>query len=103
MTRLRAQTKAIRTVNGLVLCILGGSIGALAVASAIPQKRALTRKENELYRIQQMEQELIVEKEDARAVYEALREDPEYLELHARDRLNLYQPGERIYRQEREH
>lgn len=102
MTRLRAQTSAIRSLNGFVLVVLGCAVGALAVASAMPQKNTLAEKQKELERIQEQEQELIVAKEDAQATYQALREDPEYLELHARDRLNLYKPGEIIYRQERD-
>ena len=49
--RLRAQTKAIRWVNGGVLCLFALSVGGLAVASALPQKRKLAAKELEFQRI----------------------------------------------------
>lgn len=101
LSRLRAQTRAIRWFNGFLLCLFGLSIGALAVASAIPQKRQLHEKRLELARIEEREREVVALKEDAQATYDALREDPEYLELHARDRLNLHRSGERIYRIER--
>ncbi len=101
ITRLRAQTRAIHWVNGVVLCLFGLSLGALAVASALPQKRQLEEKRLELARIEEKEREVIAVKEDSRASYEALREDPEYLEMHARDRLNLHLPDEKIYRPER--
>ncbi|MCH7224581.1 septum formation initiator family protein [Haloferula sp. A504] len=102
ISRLRAQTKAIHGLNGLVLCLFGLSVGALAVASALPQKRQLDEKRLELARIEERERAVIAVKEDAQASYEALRDDPEYLELHARDRLNLHDPREKIYRIERE-
>lgn len=101
ITRLRAQTRAIRWVNGLALCLFGLSLGALAVASALPQKRQLEEKRMELSRIQEREREVVAEKEDVQASYQALLNDPEYLELHARDRLNLHRPDEKIYRIER--
>lgn len=101
ITRLRAQTKAIRCVNGFVLCLFGLAVGALAIASALPQRQMLAEKREELRRIEAREGEVIAEKEDIRASLKALQEDPEYLEQHARDRLNLYAPGERIYRMER--
>lgn len=101
ITRLRAQTRAIRGVNGLALCLFGLSVGALAVASALPQKRQLEEKRIELSRIEEREREVMAVKEDAKAAYDALLNDPEYLELHARDRLNLHRPDEKIYRVER--
>jgi len=102
ITRLRAQTKAIRWVNAVVLCLFALSVGTLAVASALPQKRKLAAKELELARILETEEAVINQMEDSRASYEALRTDPEYLELHAIDRLNVYRPGESIYRVERD-
>lgn len=102
ISRLRAQTKAIHGLNGAVLCLFGLAVGALAVASALPQKRQLDEKGLELARIEEKERAVMAVKEDAQASYEALRDDPEYLELHARDRLNLHDPGEKIYRIERE-
>ncbi len=84
------------------MCLLGASIGALAVASALPQRRELEKKEAELARIEDRERQVLMVKEDAMATYQALRQDQEYLELHARDRLNLHQKGEMIYRQERD-
>ncbi len=84
-----------------MLCLFGLSLGALAVASALPQMRQLEDKRMELLRIEEKEREVIALKEDAEAGYRALREDQEYLELHARDRLNLHHPDEKIYRPER--
>lgn len=102
LTRLQAQTRAIRLVNGLLVCVLGLLIGMAVVATALPQRRAMEAKHRELDDVLAREAEVIAEKEDKMASLKALREDREYLELHARDRLNLHEPGEKIYRMERE-
>ena len=73
----------------------------VAVATALPQKRNLEEKEMEYARIIAREEAVLALKEDKQAAYEALREDPEYLEIHARDRLPLHKEGESIYRIER--
>ena len=102
ITRLRAQTKALRWVNGVALCLFATSVGAIAVASALPQKQELEKKEDALRKILVLEEQVMAQKIDAKATEEALRDDPEYLELHAIDRLNLHHEGEKIYRVERE-
>ena len=101
VTRLQAQTRVIRVFNGLILCLFGLSAGMVAVATALPQKRKLEEKEMEYARIIAREEAVLALKEDKQAAYEALREDPEYLEIHARDRLPLHKEGESIYRIER--
>ncbi|MGB6220476.1 septum formation initiator family protein [Haloferula sp.] len=101
VTRLQAQTRAIRFFNGLILCLFGLSAGLVAVATALPQKRKLDEKEMEFARALQKEREVVALMEDKQAAYKALREDPEYLEIHARDRLPLHKEGESIYRIER--
>jgi cell division protein FtsB len=102
VTRLQAQTRVIRLFNGLILCLFGLSLGLVAVATALPQKRKLEEKEVEYVHFIQREREVLAEMEDKQAAYEALREDREYLEIHARDRLSLYREGESIYRIERD-
>ncbi|MEP4079749.1 hypothetical protein [Haloferula sp.] len=101
VTRLQAQTRAIRLFNGLILCLFGLSVGLVAVATALPQKRKLEEKEMEYAHYLKREQEELALKEDKKAAYEALREDREYLEIHARDRLPLHREGESVYRIER--
>jgi cell division protein FtsB len=102
ITRLRAQPRALRVVNGFALCLLGLSIGGLVVAGALPQMRQHAEKKRELEAVLERERAVMAEKEDTRATHDALRHDTEYLELHARDRLNLHKPGETIYRMERD-
>ena len=101
ITHLRAQTRALRVANGVALCLFGLAVGSLAVVLALPQKQQLEAKQRELDEVLAKEQAVLRVKEDVQARHEALRHDPEYLELHARDRLNLHQRGEVIYRIER--
>jgi len=101
ITRLRAQTGVIRAINGVLMCVVGLGVGAAVVATALPQQRQLDEKERQLEVVLEREREVVAEKEDKTASYKALREDREYLELHARDRLNLHREGETIYRIER--
>ena len=44
------------------------------------------------------EAKVVAEKDHRETEYLALKEDPEFLELNAMDRLNLHREGERVYR-----
>ena len=96
--RLRALTMGFRIVNRAAFSIflLTGCI-ALAVLS-VPQMRALRSLNEELARANAQESHVLSQREQRRRELAALRDDPAYLELVARDRLDLYRTGERIYR-----
>lgn len=102
LKRLEAQTQVIRVVNRLVFCVLGLVLGLAVVASALPQKRRLQDLEFKLARTLEAERKVLAEKDHRETEYQALREDPEFLELKAMDRLNLHREGERVYRIKRE-
>ena len=87
-----------RIVNRAAFSIflLTGCI-ALAVLS-VPQMRALRSLNEELARANAQESHVLSQREQRRRELAALRDDPAYLELVARDRLDLYRTGERIYR-----
>lgn len=102
VTRLQAQTRAIRAFNGVILCLFGLSLGLVVVATALPQKRKLVEKRLEHERFLQREKDTLALKEDKQAAYEALLGNREYLEIHARDRLDLHRKGEKIFRIERD-
>lgn len=102
LKRLEAQTQVIRVVNRLVFCVLGLVLGLAVVASALPQKRRLQDLEFKLARTLEAEKKVLAEKEYRETEYQALKEDPEFLELNAMDRLNLHREGERVYRIKRD-
>ena len=95
---LRARTTGIRIVNRVAFTVLA-AIACLAVAVlSLPQVRHLRGLKEELSRTNAQESHVRAYKDQKSRELSVLRSDPSYLELVARDRLNLYRSGERIYR-----
>jgi len=102
LKRLEAQTQVIHAFNRIVFGVLGLVLGMAVVASALPQKRRLTDLEFELARVLEAEKKIVAEKEYREIEYHALKEDPQFLELKAMDRLNLHREGDKVYRMKRD-
>jgi len=98
MHRMEARTRAIRGAGRVAMILCSLSVGFVAVAAAFPQQRELQRLEQKLEEAKRNEREVIDERDCRQIELKALREDPEYLELHARDRLGYYLPGEKVLR-----
>lgn len=98
VTRLEARTRALRAVNRVVFAVFALSAGFVVVAAALPQKRHVELAEQKVSEAKQREAAAVAEKEDRAAEYRALKEDPAYLELQARDRLDFFREGERVLR-----
>lgn len=95
---LRARTTGIRIVNRVAFaCLVAIACVAVAVLS-VPQVRKLRALKEELARSHAQEAHVKSYKDQKSRELAALRSDPSYLELIARDRLDLYRSGERIYR-----
>ena len=95
---LQARTAGIRIVNRAAFTIFLVT-GCVAMAAlSIPQMRKLRSLKEELARANAQEHHVRSHKERKSRELIALRDDPAYLELVARDRLDLYRSGERIYR-----
>ena len=95
---MRAQTRGLRFVNRLAFVVLVGT-GCFAVAVlSVPQVRELRRLREDLARTEVREQHVLEEVDRKERELSAIRTDPSYLELISRDRLDLYHPGERIFR-----
>jgi cell division protein FtsB len=77
----------------VVVCL---AVGFVVVATAVPQKRKLEELQSKLEKTKAREREVFAEREYYEIEHRALREDPEFLEIHARDRLNYYREGERV-------
>lgn len=77
----------------LVLCIV---LGLVVVATAFPKKRKLAEMESRLVAAKDYEQTMLEERDYHATEYRALKEDPAFLEIQARDPLNYYAPGERV-------
>jgi cell division protein FtsB len=98
LTRLEARTKAIQSVGKLALIAFCLSLGFVVVATAIPQRRTLEQLEGKLQLARERERQVVAVRDHRNIELRALREDPAYLEIHARDRLDYCREGERVLR-----
>ena len=98
LTRLEARTRVIRGAGkfAFVACCL--ALGFVVVAMAFPQRRKLEKLEARLKLSQECERTVVEERDCRNIELRALREDPEFLEIHARDRLDYFREGERVLR-----
>ena len=96
LTRLEARTRVIQGAGRIVFVVFCMAIGFVVVATAFPQRRELERLEAKLILAKDREAGIVADREYHQIEYRALREDPAFLEIHARDRLDYYRQGERI-------
>lgn len=101
VARMEARTRFLRGMLTFGVLVVGVALGFVVLASALPQKRLLAENETRLAEAKQREAGWLAECDYRRSKFQALREEPAYIELHARDRLDVYQPGERIFRIQR--
>lgn len=90
--------RAIQWVGRLALMGCCMAIGFVVVATAFPQRRMLEKLEVSLKLAQERERLVVAERDSRRIELRALREDPAFLEIHARDRLDYFREGERVLR-----
>jgi hypothetical protein len=96
LAHLEARTRVIEGAWKLAFVAFCVAVGFVVVATAFPQRRQLGRLEEKLRLAQAQEESVLAEKEYHQVEYRALREDPAFLEIHARDRLDYYREGERV-------
>ncbi len=102
LTRLEARTRMIRGAGRVVFIAFGVALGFVVLATAVPQRRELDKLEARLEQAKDRERIVNAEREQRRIELRALREDPAYLEIHARDRLDYCREGERVLRFQRD-
>lgn len=102
LSRLEAQTRFVKAAVRIFAVLFCTSLGFVVVATAVPQRNELRRLEEKVAEARERERVAMDEKEHRRIELQALREDPAYLELHARDRLDMYREGEKVLRFKRE-
>lgn len=98
LTRLEARTRMIRGAGRLGFIVFGVAMGFVVMATAVPQRRELEKLEGRLKLAKDRERVVNAERDQRSIELRALREDPAYLEIHARDRLGYCREGERILR-----
>ena len=102
LKRLEARTRGLQRAHRVAFFAFCIAIGFVVVATAFPQRRALDRLEVKLKAAQEMEENVLADREYHHVEHIALKEDPAFLEIHARDRLDYYLEGERIFKFKRE-
>jgi len=102
LTRLEARTRVIRGAGRAVFVAFGVALGFVVVATAVPQRRELEKLEALLRQAEERERNVMAERDHRSIELRALREDPAFLEIHARDRLDYSREGERVLRQRRD-
>ena len=102
LTRLEARTRVIQGAGRIVFLVFCVAIGFVVVATAIPQRRELDKLEVKLKAAKSREEAVLAEREYHAIEHRALREDPAFLEIHARDRLDYYRQGERVLKFKRD-
>jgi len=99
--KVRARTDRMNTSVRLAFCILI-LMGCMAfIATALQPYRKLNGMRADLSEVVLQEVDVIGRKDAKERELRAIEEDPKYLELIARDRLNFYEPGERVFRIDR--
>jgi cell division protein FtsB len=98
VVRMEARTRVINAANLIVFAMACLMAGSVAVALALPQGRKAAELEYQLELAKGKEDRVLAEKEYRDAELRALREDRGYVELRARDRLDLYREGEKVLR-----
>jgi hypothetical protein len=93
---LEARTRVINGLVGTSSIFCAMALGFVVVASAVPQHRELAMLEKKLKLAKAQEATITADLEYRQIEYRALREDPAFLEIHARDRLDYCRDGERV-------
>lgn len=96
LTRLEARTRVIQGAGRVAFVAFCMAIGFVVVATAFPQRRELEKLEEKLKLAKACEENVLADREYHQVEYRALKEDPAFLEIHARDRLDYYRQGERV-------
>lgn len=98
LLRLETRIRLVQVSGRIVFTAFCASLGFLVVATAFPQRRELEKLESKLDAARQNERKVVAEKEQRHIELRALREDPAFLEIQARDRLDYCLEGERVLR-----
>jgi len=99
--KMRARTERINSSVRLAFCGLALTACCAFLAAALPHQKKLEKLNVDLAEVQAAELSVIDRKDAKERELRAIEDDPNYLELIARDRLNYYKPGEHIFRIER--
>lgn len=98
---MRGTTTFIQVLNKVAFACFALLAAATVAVTCLPQKKELRRLDELLDDAGKREQLSLQENDRATRELSALQSDPNYLEIIARDRLDLQKEGEQIIRIER--
>lgn len=98
LRRLRARVRVLNALCRLMFVVFCSSIGFVVFATSVPQQREHQKLRAKLADTLKREHLVVNDANNRRIELQALREDPDYLEVQARDRLDFQREGERILR-----
>ncbi len=96
LARAEARTRAFDGMRRMIFVVFCAAAGFVCVAMAKPQRDKLAEVEERLKDAQHRETIAFADRDNLKTEHRALREDPAFLEMHARDRLGRYREGERV-------
>ncbi|MCP5536078.1 MAG: septum formation initiator family protein [Akkermansiaceae bacterium] len=99
--KVKARTEQMNASVRLAMCALALTACVAFMVAALQPYRKLNRMQVDLAEVKAQEAAVVERKDAKERELRAIEEDPRYLELIARDRLNYYKPGEHIFRIER--
>lgn len=96
--KIHAVTAISESAVNFGIFIVGLGFCAVILAMNKPQMNEVARLEAELKEVQENERVVLLEKDRVQREREALRDEPAYLEMVARDKLDLQMEEETIIR-----
>ena len=78
---------------GLIILVCVG-----VIIKGLPEFSKLQASKEELTNVKHREAEMHAQADQQLREYRALEQDPYFLEIYGRDRLDLYKEGERVFR-----
>ena len=103
LARIEARTKTINGIRQFVFVVFCAAAGFICVAMALPQRDKLEDMESRLEDAKRRETLALEERDNYLTENRAIKEDPAYLEVHARDRLDRYREGEKVLKFRKPH
>ena len=101
-SRMFLRTQSLRKLNVVSFYVLLIFACLGVIATCLPEFRSLQSSEEELAKVIADELALNSRVDQQLREYRALEQDPYFLEVYGRDRLDLYKQGERVFRFSRE-
>ncbi len=98
MRNLEGHKVVVRVLVRVCLAVVGLAVGLAVLSQSVPEEKKLRALEAKLASAIEREKEAKEKKERVEVEHQALRNDQEFLEIHARDRLDYYRKGEKVLR-----